>query len=420
MYGSARKSYLKPLDSIHHQGLRLALGAFRTTPIESLYVEANESSLAHRRMQLALQFTFKVKANPSNPVSESIFEPKYIPLFLSKPNSIPTFGIRINSLLEQSNLDPHVSVFQTQIPLWTLSSPDVNLSLQHNVKADTDPLVYHTLFTNILLDHINFSTIFTDGSKSSEGVGCAFIHGNTSSSLHLPTIASIFSAETVAILKALEYIESCSLKKSLIFSDSLSVLQSLKQMNFKNPLILQTLLKLDSLSLEYDIKLIWIPGHIGLSGNEKADRAAKSALDLPLTDFDLPFSDYKPLAASYICTKWQESWDQAIHNKLHTIKPKIGMTKLPSLTRKEQVVITRIRLGHSNLTHSYLFNRGDAPMCYGCDKPFTIHHILTDCAEFSHVRPNYYTFDNIYDIFNNVHPNTILNFLRDIDLYDRF
>ena len=45
VYGSARKSYLKCLDTIHHQGLRLALGAFRTSPVESLYAESNELSL---------------------------------------------------------------------------------------------------------------------------------------------------------------------------------------------------------------------------------------------------------------------------------------------------------------------------------------------------------------------------------------
>ena len=44
-YGSARKSYLKCLDTIYHQDLRLALGAFRTSPIESLYAEPNEPSL---------------------------------------------------------------------------------------------------------------------------------------------------------------------------------------------------------------------------------------------------------------------------------------------------------------------------------------------------------------------------------------
>jgi hypothetical protein len=42
-------SYLQMLDTIHHQGLRLALGAFRTSPVESLYAEAGEPSLHLRR-----------------------------------------------------------------------------------------------------------------------------------------------------------------------------------------------------------------------------------------------------------------------------------------------------------------------------------------------------------------------------------
>ena len=36
VYGSARESYLKTLDTILHQGIRLALGAFRTSPADSL------------------------------------------------------------------------------------------------------------------------------------------------------------------------------------------------------------------------------------------------------------------------------------------------------------------------------------------------------------------------------------------------
>ena len=36
VYGSARPSYISSLDTVHHQGLRLALGAFRTSPVQSL------------------------------------------------------------------------------------------------------------------------------------------------------------------------------------------------------------------------------------------------------------------------------------------------------------------------------------------------------------------------------------------------
>ena len=36
VYGSARKSYLQILDTVHNQGLRLALGAFRTSQVSSI------------------------------------------------------------------------------------------------------------------------------------------------------------------------------------------------------------------------------------------------------------------------------------------------------------------------------------------------------------------------------------------------
>ena len=40
VYGSAAKTNLEELDTVHNAGLRLVLGAFRTSPIPSLYTEA--------------------------------------------------------------------------------------------------------------------------------------------------------------------------------------------------------------------------------------------------------------------------------------------------------------------------------------------------------------------------------------------
>ena len=109
-YGSARKSYLEMLDSIHHQGLRLALGAFSTSPSESLLAEANEPSLYNRRLKLSMQYALKLKSNPSNPTYETVFEPQYKTLLENKPNMIPSFvipsfGIRISSEFESMNLN---------------------------------------------------------------------------------------------------------------------------------------------------------------------------------------------------------------------------------------------------------------------------------------------------------------------------
>ena len=48
IYGSAQPSYLK-LDPVHNSGLRISTGAFKSTPVKSLYVETGLYSLKYRR-----------------------------------------------------------------------------------------------------------------------------------------------------------------------------------------------------------------------------------------------------------------------------------------------------------------------------------------------------------------------------------
>ena len=94
VHGSARQSYLRKLASIHNQGLRLALGAFRTSPINSLYAEANEPSLNLRRKKLSLQYYLKLKSNHDNPTHKAVFEPLYKDKFLKREKVIPPFSLR--------------------------------------------------------------------------------------------------------------------------------------------------------------------------------------------------------------------------------------------------------------------------------------------------------------------------------------
>ena len=67
VYGSARKSYLQI------QRLRLSLGAFRTSPVDSLYVDADEPSLGAKLSKQSQQYTSRIKPLPKHPAHDVVF-----------------------------------------------------------------------------------------------------------------------------------------------------------------------------------------------------------------------------------------------------------------------------------------------------------------------------------------------------------
>ena len=75
--------------------MRIALGAFRTSPAQSLYVEVHEPKLASRRLELAINYVRKLKSLPENPAYSRVFEPENLKLFEESASKIPPLGMRL-------------------------------------------------------------------------------------------------------------------------------------------------------------------------------------------------------------------------------------------------------------------------------------------------------------------------------------
>ena len=129
----------------------------------------------------------------------------------------------MQSVLEDSNIENN-NVYETiisEVPPWILHNPKVLLDLSHLSKKDTTSPVFIQKFNEIKDEHSYFTSIYTDGSKDNDRVGCGGIANNINIKQRLKSNASIFTAEVTVIDLALDAIAESDDDYFIIFSDSL-------------------------------------------------------------------------------------------------------------------------------------------------------------------------------------------------------
>ena len=162
----------------------------------------------------------------------------------------------------------------------------------------------------------------------------------------------------------------------------MSCLQALDHLKIDHPIIEEIISKLMSLKASgFDIHLCWLPGHVGILGNERADRAAKAARRTDMQPCLIPPSDFKPVIRKHITAIWQSTWDESPLNKLHEIAPIVNEPRTHHLsTRRDQSVFNRCRIGHSRLTHEFLLKGEPPPECIPCKAPSTLSRFQTSAT----------------------------------------
>ena len=153
---------------------------------------------------------------------------------------------------------------------------------------------------------------------------------------------------------------------------------------------------------------------------KKQTKLQKKALQIDMCKSKIPYTDLKPTIKKFISDKWQKSWDNQTQNKLHEIQEAIGEwpTGYRSI-RREEVILARLHIGHTHITHSHLLKGEDAPVCPSCKVQLTTKHILLNCNNLKHIRTKYYQARNLRDIFKNTNPENIFNFLKESNFFSK-
>ena len=204
----------------------------------------------------------------------------------------------------------------------------------------------------------------------------------------------------------------------------MSVLQAIESQESKNPLVNRVLQACQQiLSSRKFIRYGWLPSHKDIRGNEDADSAAKDALSKAQPEnFELPCTDVFMKIQPFFSSLRQERWDKEVENKLHAIMPQIDEKYYSECTnRKDEVIINRLRICHTRLTHSFrMENIPHPPLCDQCvgNHELTVKHILIECSFLKITRRRHYDVTDLNQLFKTVSSKRILGSVKDIGLYN--
>ena len=317
----ASDNALKKLQTIQYKALRIIGQVLSNTSGNSLEVEYNIMPLNYRRKLQMLKYNLKINALQTNhPVQD--LTPR-IEVKVGVPYKLHaiiknSFATEVSKIEIETNTQE--ILLANKLPIKTSNSQTPFL-----IKTQTDK-VEHPDFKKVMFQvtanehYPNHTHVYTDGSKNPENgkVGYAFIAENIENQPikiengRLPNKLSIYTAEMIAIIKAMEWIINKNITNTVIFSDSLSSIMSIQSARSSRPDLLSRFQELQDIIHNKNLNLIieWVPAHINIKGNELADKYAKKSLDINEEDIHIHIpigiNEIMSIANKFYINEWQK------------------------------------------------------------------------------------------------------------------
>jgi ribonuclease HI len=381
---------------MHRSILRIILGAKVSTPKEILYADTDTVPTTLRRSWLTRKYLIQLSIKPQNPMYETAkllysikkdYPKRSSPALIHEMRYIDQLGIATFE-----GTPAHFSTYSYPLhPDRHPSGPSGSPFKKKSAVADHRAVA--ELFSS-LNNQVPEETlrILTDGAKQQTT-------NRTTCAIHIPSLevsrawtlmehASIFTAELQAIYQALDYTFKLDehVPAVAIYCDSKSVVSSIASSAPGNNESLHGVREtMASLKASGTLTtILWIPSHVGIRGNEEADRLATRECSSPTgTRIKINLSPSEKI--SIVKTDWKE---KVLLNLKNCHKPCIQSRKTTGLVRwlyhKERCVtvcLKRLRSGHNYLNaFSNRIDQGADPSCRkGCEEIENAKHVLVDC-----------------------------------------
>ena len=394
VYFPVRKTQIEKIEKIQYNAIRSAVGFRVSTPKNILLAEAKLPFLKARSSHLCKNFLTKTFSNLESQTLKSIKSFYNISMKRdAKANKILGSSlIDIYTLAEKVIKQPKHLIYCHDFETLLTAVP-ADTSFGRNIVNSINP----NEILNDLIVKNNALAVYTDGSKTSSGVGYACISPQINVAINKKILcsASVYTAECIALNEALTLALNNQNRNICIFSDSLSAITSLQNIKFNikvNPFILQIKEKLRKFyknnPYHTALQIYWIPAHMGIYGNEKADQLAKEATNFDLVDIKLcPFTDFYEkfksdckLQTNEILIS-QSNLTGKIYFETYFQNRKSPWFAGKNLNRNFISTFSRIRANHYNLAASLArIKIVSSPTCQCGMADEDINHVLWQCS----------------------------------------
>lgn len=245
------------------------------------------------------------------------------------------------------------------------------------------------------MENLQENKIYTDGSLmpcGSKGVGVYSTRFEISAKL--TKCKSSMSVELNGLKIALEELRKNRNNNNVLLTDSQSACTALKNGNRseENESVIQEILNLMKLT---NTKVQWIPAHVGIDGNEKADQLAKNACLGEVNEYmreKNTVKDIKIIIENNIISQWKKWYQKKISENIGA--KSFTILKEPSqhhwldkykceFNGSEIKMLNRIISGHDlSPSCKKLFNSEENEICEVCNVKCDSSHLILECKKY--------------------------------------